>query len=192
VHGRDRPQLERLARYITRPPIAQERLTQRPDGTLLLEFKKAWEDGSRGLVLSPEDLLVRLCAVVPPPRFHMVRYFGVLSSHSSYRSRVVPEPSEDTTAHRPPPAAGDQLELLGEQDDCASKAHRHRWAWMLAHIFLADLEHCPKCNGPMRWVEVAKTEGAARRLMAKLGLAAQPPPTGRPTPLGQLSLPFGN
>jgi hypothetical protein len=38
VHGHDRKQLERLARYITRPPIAQERLTQRPDGTLLLEF----------------------------------------------------------------------------------------------------------------------------------------------------------
>ncbi len=44
VHGHDRKQ--RLARYITRPPIAQERLTQRPDGTLLLEFKKAWKDGS--------------------------------------------------------------------------------------------------------------------------------------------------
>ena len=77
-----RKQLERLARYITRPPIAQERLTQRPDGILLLEFKKAWKDGSRALVLTPEDLLVRLCAAVPPPRFHMVRYFGVLSSYS--------------------------------------------------------------------------------------------------------------
>ena len=30
VHGRDRKQLERVARYITRPPIAQERLSQRP------------------------------------------------------------------------------------------------------------------------------------------------------------------
>ncbi len=29
-----------------RPPISQERLTQRPDGTLLLEFKKAWKDGN--------------------------------------------------------------------------------------------------------------------------------------------------
>jgi hypothetical protein len=138
VHGNDRNQLERLARYITRPPIAQERLSLRPDGTLLLEFtgrlqrlpgsarhrlppwkaplrgpcplrfKKAWKDGSRALVLTPEDLLVRLCAAVPPPRLHTVRYFGVLSSHSAFRSRVVPEPREDTTVQRPPPFAPTQ------------------------------------------------------------------------------------
>jgi len=192
VHGNDRKQLERLARYITRPPLAQERLTQRADGTLLLEFKKAWKDGSRALVLTPEDLLVRLCAAVPPPRFHMVRYFGVLSSHSAFRSRVVPESPEDTTAYRPPLAQGDQLELLGEEDDRAPKALRHRWAWLLAHIFAADLEQCPRCGGPMRWAEVAKTERAALRLMAKLGLAANPPPATPATPLGQLSLQFGN
>jgi hypothetical protein len=116
VDGRDRKQMERLARYIARPPIAQERLTRGHDGALFLEFKKAWKDGSLGLVLQPEDLLVRLCAAVPPPRFHMLRYFGVLSSHSSYRSRVVPEAPEDASCHRPPPAVGDQLELLGEAD----------------------------------------------------------------------------
>jgi hypothetical protein len=60
--------------------------------------------------------------------------------HSAFRSRVVPEPPEDTTAHRPPSAAGDQLELLGEEDDRAPKALRCRWAWLLAHIFAADLE----------------------------------------------------
>jgi Putative transposase/Transposase zinc-binding domain len=192
VHGRDRPQLERLCRYITRPPIAQDRLSQRPDGTLFLEFKKAWKDGTCGLVLQPEELLVRLCAAVPPPRFHMLRYFGVLSSHSAYRARVVPEGSEDTTAHRPPPAAGDQLDLLSEQDDAPPKPTRRRWAWLLAHIFLADLEHCPKCRGPMRWTTVAKTEAAALRLMAQLGLAPQPPPPRQHTPLGQLLLPFTN
>ncbi len=35
-----------------------------------------------------------------------------LSSHSAFRSRVVPEPPEDTTARRPPPAQGDQLRFL--------------------------------------------------------------------------------
>jgi hypothetical protein len=52
IDGRDRKQLERLFRYITRPPVAQERLSLRPDGKLLLEFKKAWKDGTRALVLS--------------------------------------------------------------------------------------------------------------------------------------------
>jgi hypothetical protein len=60
------------------------------------------------------------------------------------------------------------------------------------HIFSADLERCPICSGTMRWAEVAKTESAARRLMAKLGLAPHPPPERQATPLGQLSLPFDN
>ncbi len=192
VDGIDRKQIERLARYITRPPIAQERLTRRDDDTLFLGFKKQWKDGSVGLVLQPEDLLVRLCAAVAPPRFHMVRYFGVLSSHSSHRSRVVPEPPEDTTCHRPAPAAGDQLELLGEEDGCSSNTNRYRWAWMLAHVFRADVEICVKCGGCMRWVEVAKTEAAAHRLMVQLGYAPQPPPRPHQAPLGQLGLPFDN
>src|SRR5690606_6476848 len=112
------------------------------------------------------------------------------ASHSAFRSRVVPEPPEDTTAHRTSPAQGDQLELLEEEDDRAPKALRHRWAWLLAHIFAADLESCPQCGGPMRRAEVAKTARAALRLMAKLGLAPHPPPGAPVTPLGQLSLQF--
>jgi len=190
VHGRDRQQVERLCRYITRPPVAQDRLSRRPDGTLQLELKNPWKDGTRALVLSPDDLLVRLCASIPPPRFHLIRYFGVLSSHSSLRSDVVPQPPHDDCAHRPPPAAGDQLELLGELQGDAAKAPRHRWAWLLAHVFQADLEHCPKCRGPMRWVEAAKTPEAAARLMAEQGMAPtplRPPPS---VALEQLRLPF--
>jgi hypothetical protein len=42
----------------------------------------------------------------------------------------------------------------------------------------------------MRWVEVAKTEAAARRLMVQQGYAPQPPPSPHYAPLGQLPLPF--
>ena len=62
VDGRDRAQIERLCRYITRPPLAQERLTRRADGRLELELKKVWRDGTRALVLEPFDLLARLVA----------------------------------------------------------------------------------------------------------------------------------
>ena len=40
--------------------------------------------------LEPLALIARLAALVPPPRRHVVRYSGVLSSHSSLRSQIVP------------------------------------------------------------------------------------------------------
>jgi hypothetical protein len=58
------------------------------------------------------------------------------------------------------------------------------------HVFRADVDTCHRCGGPMRWLDAATTPGAAERLLAKLGLAPQPPPTGPPPPLGQLALPF--
>jgi hypothetical protein len=189
VDGRDRRQLERLCRYVTRPPVAQERLERLADGRLELRLKHAWKDGTRALVLEPDDLMVRLVAAVPPPYFHLLRYFGVLSSHSGLRKEVVPHPPPDTSATAPPPAPGDQLELAldAESDEPTG---RKRWAWLLRHVFAADLDTCPRCSGPMRWMQAATTADDARHLLARLGLAPRPPPTPPPPPLGQLQLPL--
>src|SRR5690606_7177402 len=70
VDGRDRKQLERLCRYVMRPPLSQERLEWRADGRLELTLKNVWKDGTRALVLEPFDLLVRLCSAIPPAWFH--------------------------------------------------------------------------------------------------------------------------
>ena len=162
VDGRDRRQLERLCRYITRPPLAQDRLEQRPDGRLELALKSVWKDGTRAIFLEPHDLVVRLIAAIPPPRFHLLRYFGVLSSHSSLRAEVVPRPALDPAASCPPPASGDQLDLPGGDADGEGESAppRKRWAWLLRHVFQADLENCPRCGGPMRWLEAATTQKA--------------------------------
>ena len=74
VDGRDRAQLERLCRYRARPPLSHDRLTELADGRLRLEFKKPWRDGTCAVVLSPMDLIARLCAIVPPPRMHLTRF----------------------------------------------------------------------------------------------------------------------
>ena len=148
VDGRDRRQLERLCRYITRPPLAQDRLELRPDGKLELTLKNVWKDGTRAILLPPRDLIIRLIAAIPPPRFHLVRYFGVLSSHSKLRSEVVPKPPQDSAAFKPPPASGDQLEipkLKPQPDD--TRPSRKRWAWLLAHVFRAKSRYL--C--PLRW-----------------------------------------
>jgi hypothetical protein len=74
VDGRDRKRLERLCRYVARPPLNQERLELHGDGRVRLAFKAAWKDGTHAVLLDPLDFIARLCALVPPPRFHMLRY----------------------------------------------------------------------------------------------------------------------
>jgi hypothetical protein len=75
-----------LCRYILRPPLANDRLVMLPDGSVELSFKRPWSDGTSSVALAPLALIARLAAIVPPPRRHVTRYFGVLSSHWSPRS----------------------------------------------------------------------------------------------------------
>jgi hypothetical protein len=44
VGANDRDGLEHLCRYLARPPIANDRLQELPDGRLALRFKQAWRD----------------------------------------------------------------------------------------------------------------------------------------------------
>jgi len=63
--------------------------------------------------------IARLAALVPPPKRHLTRYFGVLSSHAAARSAVVPAPAEPASA----PA---------EQDKPASTSKYIPWAGLSA------------------------------------------------------------
>lgn len=49
--ARDRPRMERMCRYLARPPIAQHRLTMRSDGCVQYAMKKVWRDGTHAVVL---------------------------------------------------------------------------------------------------------------------------------------------
>ena len=66
-------------RYAARPPIATERLSRLPDGRLLYELRHRWRDGTTHLGFEPLEFLEKLAALVPPPRFNLVRYHGVLA-----------------------------------------------------------------------------------------------------------------
>jgi hypothetical protein len=39
-------------------------------------------------------------------------------------------------------------------------------------VFAADLDTCPRCSGPMRWVEAAATREHALVLLGRLGARA--------------------
>jgi len=174
-------------RYLARPPIAQDRLELRDDATVRYRFKRAWKDGSTAVDLHPFDLLARLCALIPPPRFNMVRYHGVLSAHAKLRPEVVPEPPE------PEP---DPLEVQPSLPLCVEPEElprRKPWAWLLKHVFDKDVSVCPRCQGPTTWLEVATEPDAIDRALVEHGLAlphARPPPLPPLSPDAQLSLPL--
>ena len=57
---------EALLRYVLRPPVAQERVEQRPDGLVRITLKKAYSDGTIAVDMDPLSLLCRLATSVPP------------------------------------------------------------------------------------------------------------------------------
>ena len=99
VSAHDRAGLERLCRYVLRPPFAQERLRLRSDGRVALELKTAWHDGTRELVFEPLEFLERLAAMTPRPETNLLICHGVLAPRARWRERVVaygrvaPEPT---------------------------------------------------------------------------------------------------
>jgi hypothetical protein len=90
VPARDRRRLERLCRYVARPPVSTQRLSRLDDGRLLYRLKQRWRDGTTHVVFEPQELLEKLAALVPPPRFHLARYHGILGPCAGERDRVVP------------------------------------------------------------------------------------------------------
>ncbi len=96
-HARGGAGREALLCYVLRPPIGQERLEQRPDGLVRITLKKPYSDGTAAVDMDPLSLLTRLATSVPPPRFHTVRYAGVLAAGSCWRPLITPEPPEAAT-----------------------------------------------------------------------------------------------
>jgi hypothetical protein len=155
VSAGNRLHRERLCRYLLRPPLAKGRLHETMDGKYAFELKTPWSDGTRVIFFSGEELVARLAALVPPPRMHLVHYYGVLAPHAKLRKFVVPEaPSE------------------GDDDPCGhsvaytetrnGKTIRRRWvpwATLLLKVFAIDVLACPKCDGRMQriaWITEAK------------------------------------
>jgi hypothetical protein len=90
VEAADRVGLEKLCRYVIRPPLAAGRLQILDAEPVAFTLKSIWSDGTYQIVLSPEELLEKLAALVPPPRLNLVRYHGVLAPNAADRAQIVP------------------------------------------------------------------------------------------------------
>jgi Putative transposase len=69
--------IERLCRYVSRPPLAVDRLALTSSGQVRYTLKTAYRDGTTHVMMEPLDFMARLAALVPPPRMHLTRVFGI-------------------------------------------------------------------------------------------------------------------
>ena len=81
---------EALLKYVLRPPLRRSGSRVGPTGWRVA-LKKAFSDGTIAVDADPLSLLTRLCAAVPPPRRHTVRYVGALALASKLHPRIVPK-----------------------------------------------------------------------------------------------------
>jgi len=162
AHQRDR--LSALVSYGARPPLATARLTETETGDLLYKLKRAWSDGSTAILLSPQELLEKISALVPAAHFHMVRYTGIFSSHSKWRPQIIVRPEVKKGFRKT------------EGDDGKQLAKNSKWAQLLARVFKVDVGHCPKCGAEMRLVADVQDPAGVARYLRHIGLAAHPPP----------------
>jgi hypothetical protein len=79
-----RARLERLCRYITRPPIATKRLSVDCQGRVVYRYKQPFRDGSTHVVSELLDFMARLAALVLRPRLNLTRYRLVFRSWPNY------------------------------------------------------------------------------------------------------------
>ena len=90
IEPHQRPKLERLCRYVSRPPVSVDRMVLMASGQVRYSLKRPYRDGTTHIVLEPLDLMARLAALVPPPRMHLTRYHGVFAPHSKLRAAITP------------------------------------------------------------------------------------------------------
>jgi hypothetical protein len=151
---------EQLLKYILRPAVAQERITRGPEGLVRIALKKPFSDGTVAVDLDPLSLLCRLCAAVPPPKMHTVRYAGVLACASPVRPRIAPVASP----------ASEETSGVAPHEAPEPRGFRYRpWAELLRRTFALDVLACPKCEGRMRLLAMVTDDESVRRTLRALG-----------------------
>jgi len=196
IEAHDRAALERLLRYCARPPFAMDRL-HKQGAELVYRCAKQHSEPVGGkvaeLVLTPLELIGRIAALVPPPRTHRHRYFGVLAPNSPLRASVtaMAAPAQqasvqtgqvDTSEGAPGVVpdgnalgGGTQLPQPAQPDPPKRSPAHYLWAVLIARIYEVFPLLCPVCGGQMRLIAFITEGTQIRKILDHIGVESEPP-----------------
>jgi hypothetical protein len=177
--------LEKLCRYITRQAISEKRLSISPQARVRYQLKTPRRNGTPHVEWDAVDFIVKLAALVPPPRAHLTRFHGVFAPNASLRSQLTP-------SGRGEKSATDVESTGASPDECTSDEKRRAmsWAQRLKRVFTPgilpsalraslrlfqiapgdlvriDASTCVHCGGAVRIVASIEEPNAIRAILA--------------------------
>jgi hypothetical protein len=137
------------------------------------------------LILTPLELIDRIAALVPPPRTHRHRYFGVLAPNSPIRPAVTAlatpaQPAKQVVVQTEPAATGEGapgVAPLGHASPSTPEpatpkrapAH-YLWTVLIARIYEVFPLLCPMCGGQMRLIAFITEGTQIRKILDHIGV----------------------
>jgi len=195
ARGGERENLEHLARYVSRPPVATERIALTDGGRIRYALKTPYRDGTTHVIFEPLDFMVhipvchafgaacgcanrlscrfviaRLAALVPKPRAHLTRYHGVFAPHNKWRAEITP-------ARR-----GSARSKQRESEKSAVQRQRSMsWAQRLKRVFRVEIDICRRCGGTLKVIASIEEQEVIDRLLEHLDRSTDAPHRAHPT-----------
>ena len=149
-------------------------------------------------MLKPLERIERQATLIPPPRRHRHRYYGVLASAARQRAQVsavacvtdgtpaaTPTESIAATAAPSQSSKAPEEEAPRKEEAIHLRAARYAWALLLARIYEVFPLLCPRCGGEMQIIAFITDANAVREILIHLGEPTSPPrimPTRTPPP----------
>ena len=170
IEADDRPGLERLLRYCARPPFSLQNLHQLDEGHLVYHNPKPHPGTPSDLVMTPLLMIGKIAALIPPPKWHLHRYFGVLAPNSHLRAAVTAKAPEAVIAATSP-------QVLDSEDQPHRSLSHYLWSQLLARIYEVLPLICPICHAQMRIIAFITDASTIQKILGHIGEPTQPPTT---------------
>jgi hypothetical protein len=179
VEPEDGAAVERLARYIMRPPLSLERMAW--DGVGEVRYRRKRGHEGPGLPEHEEEgfdsaeFLARVIMHIPEPKRHLVRYYGWYSNVSRGKRRKAGREHEKTAgAVTGPPSPTARAEARD------ARALRRSWAQLIKRIYEVDPLVCPSCGGTMKVIAFITEHAVVDAILRHLAKTETRSPRGPP------------
>ncbi len=182
IAANDRDGLERMGRYLARPPIATDRLSQLRTGV------SSCSSSGPGAMARPHFDSPRTSSSSGSSRSclgHAPIWRDIMVSSlppSRPGPKIVPSGSDESLrGERPaaPPGA-----------EAPTRPGRFPWASLIWRVFLEDILACTRCSGRLTIVAAVTSRAGVMRILEYLGLPTEAPAfhAARPPPQAELPL----